>query len=697
VHLLVLAALTDATGNAITARRLAGHLAAAHRVTLVDATTATGPALRALVEREGIDAALGVHALLAGAFLPGLGVPYALVFGGTDLYEPVHELQQRQMAAAVARAVELVAFSAENQGRAEWMWPAATGRVRLVPQAVTGPPPETGFSLRARLGLSASDVLAVLPTGIRRVKDPVHAVDALAVWHALDPRVHLAVVGAVLEPDYAAEALDVLSERAGIYYVSALPRARLLAAIAEADVVLNTSLSEGMCGTLLEAMHAGTAVVARRNAGNESLVVHGHTGLLYDAPAELVHWIGALHASRELKERLVRAARAYVESAHGVEREAQAYLGLAEGLAASRAAPASAPHASARTDELAAVGPLAARLGLAPAIGAALEALVARVRREPALAALRRELSGLLATAPPSVAMAAVRRAALDELLGREAARTFNLLLALLQVPAAEARHAARAIAPEVTRATLADLALWAHQLLEQEHVPGVALEALAWAQRYLRGELLAVGVLLFDLRPFAGPLRAYRHRTTGQVVAESLDGRDLDLASGLTREQRAPARDPAEWRLALEPGSPILELWIPVNSPVTMAALVESVRAALALFARLAPETQPLAVCGESWRLDPQLLPHLEAGFGNHDLQRICHFFPSALSEAKTIRRLFGPNVEREHLPGFARARLTGPQRAVADFLADPEASLRPRSGFVLRDEVEAMTGGAP
>jgi hypothetical protein len=55
VNILVLAALTEATGNAVTARRIAGHLATRHRVVLADANDASAPSLRALVERESID------------------------------------------------------------------------------------------------------------------------------------------------------------------------------------------------------------------------------------------------------------------------------------------------------------------------------------------------------------------------------------------------------------------------------------------------------------------------------------------------------------------------------------------------------------------------------------------------------------------------------------------------------------------
>jgi glycosyltransferase involved in cell wall biosynthesis len=56
----------------------------------------------------------------------------------------------------------------------------------------------------------------------------------------------------------------------------------LLEAYRSSDVVLNPSLGEGMPNTVLEAMACGVAVIASRVNGNDELVAHGETGLLFD-------------------------------------------------------------------------------------------------------------------------------------------------------------------------------------------------------------------------------------------------------------------------------------------------------------------------------------------------------------------------------------------------------------------------------
>jgi glycosyltransferase involved in cell wall biosynthesis len=687
-NVLVLAALTDATGNAVTATRIARHLEERYDVTLVDANTASGRALRDVVEKKNVRAAVGVHALLAGPFLRALEVPYALVFGGTDLYEETHELQSSQMSRAVAHASTLLAFSPENRARAEWMWPSIAGRVRLLPQAVELPPAAPNFSLRARLGLGPKDVVVLLPTGIRKVKDPLHTVEALSVWHALSPNVHLVVVGAVIEPDYAEVALAEMTDRAGIHYVSPLSRPELLAAMAEADVVLNSSLSEGMCGTVLEAMALGTPVVARRNAGNESVVVHGHTGLLYDSPNELVHWVSAMARSSELRARIAKTAKVRIETHHSPAREREAYLDIAASLAGESRD--DAPRSVAPSSELDHVVRTGKAIGIEPVVIEALEKLLSRCHDDEAIGRMRHELSGALNTAPPSVAIAETRRRVAASGLSPSEARTMYLLLALTQVPNARARHRALDIADDVSQATLADLALWSRQLLAQGGGHGISIDTLIWAQRYLRGELLQFGALQFDLRPFAAPMHVFRN-AKGEISAASLDGRAIDMKRGVVEDERAPARD-GTWELVLEPGTPMLEMWIPGNSVVGLEDVATSLRAAYATFDRIAPETVPHGVYGESWRLDPAVIDAMPDDLGVRALQDVCSLYPSALSEAKTIRRLFGPDVDRARAASLDRAAMDPMQRGIAKLLEDASVTLRARCGFVLRPDIEQL-----
>lgn len=703
VNILVLADLTEATDDAATARRIATHLGRTHRVTLMDATGIDPSSFVGLVGEQRIEAVVGVDALVAGPYLRALGLPYALVLGGTALYARLQPLQERELARAVLGAKRLVALSAANVSRAEWKWPAARDRIECIPPACDASAPNDLFSLRAALELDARDVLVLLPTAISAAKDPLHVVDAFHAWHRVEPRVHLAVVGPLLEREHAEEALSILAERPGVSYLPPLPRDRLLAAINEADVLINTSRSEGVGGALLDAMSIGTPVVARRNAGNEGLIVHGRTGFLYDAPEELVSWVRALVGSFALRRSVARAAGKVVRAEHSLEHERRAYLAVVRALRADVAPPVSkrpddeskAAHserrpggeARRRDDERAFDATAlasAATIGLDEAQRATLRALAARVSASPDLRTAAGALFGVLDSAPTEAAMQELRQAELERALGTDEARAFYLLLALRQVPGAEARHRARGIPEAITRATLGVLG----GMASRNASCGISLEALEDAQRFLRGERLSVGGLQVELRPFAGPVRVFRHRTTGERAAITLDGRPVDLASGVIGGE---ATAPGPWDTLLEPGVLVLEAQVPAEG---MAApeLMSGAREAVALFARLTPALAPVALTIDSWRLDPALgalLPDLAP------LQRALSLHPSLRTEADVLRELFGVDIARDALETFPRERMSAAQRAVADFLASPAHALSPRAGFLpvdaLHEDAEA------
>lgn len=336
----------------------------------------------------------------------------------------------------------------------------------------------------------------------------------------------------------------------------------------------------------------------------------------------------------------------------------------------------------------------AERVGLPPEAMEPLASLLRRIESDPPLAAVTERLARTLAEAPPSEATEAVRAAGLDGLLGRDGARTLHLLLALSQVPAAEARHAARGIDPSITRATLADIAVWVRHFHRQTGALGITAEILGWAQTYLRRGLLRVGALQFEARPFPAPVRVFRHRASRRLEAITLDGAPLDLDTGVALPGEAPPHDPSDWDVALEPGAPILDMHIPADTLVSVRSAARSSREALSLFARLDPATRPAGVCGEGWLLDPQVAALLPRHAGLKGLQRACRLYPSKLPEAKTIRRLFGPDVDRSMLPSLRREPMNPLQRAVADLLASPENTLCARGGFLLLEELAALPG---
>lgn len=329
----------------------------------------------------------------------------------------------------------------------------------------------------------------------------------------------------------------------------------------------------------------------------------------------------------------------------------------------------------------------AERIALAPDAIGAVRRVLDRIASDAELAKTTESLLDRLAHDVSRDAIAAVRASSLP--LDAGEARTWFLALALAQIPAAEARHAERGIDPAITRATMADVAVWVRHFAKQIGAHGITIEILDWAQRYLRGELLRIGSLQFDLMPFASPVRVHRHRATRALAATDLEGRSIDLRTG---EVTSSKIDVEGWELALAPGTPTLDMHVPADSFLSLRRIGKSIHEAVHLFARLSPDVEPAGISGEAWILDPQVRDLLPRNAGIHALQAACGLYPSKLPEEKTIRRLFGPDVVRVDLASLPREGMTSLQLAVVDLLASPSATLKARGGFILREELERM-----
>ncbi len=107
----------------------------------------------------------------------------------------------------------------------------------------------------------------------------------------------------------------------------------LVALYRSADCFVNPSLYEGMPNTVLEAMACGLPVVASRVAGNDTLVVDGETGRLFDLeePRQLGAALTSLLGDREAARTLGAAGRARVVERFSWGSVAAAFLRLIEG------------------------------------------------------------------------------------------------------------------------------------------------------------------------------------------------------------------------------------------------------------------------------------------------------------------------------------------------------------------------------
>lgn len=275
------------------------------------------------------DIVLGVHAFRSGRWILSLQrpPPFALIFGGTDLNEDVLDVyKMATMTQAVRRADSLIAFNQPLKQRALELWPECIGKLVVIPQGVTTLVIRGDLDPYAPIRhLFETDVeklrLFVLPAGLRPVKDVLFLVDAFAKWHAAEPDVRMIIVGPVLDSDYAQSVEAHVALLAGVHVLRCLPREQLLALVNVATALLNSSLSEGMSGAILEAMQLRVPVLARDIPGNRALLPAGMAGL-FDTPLACISQARQLPASTSAN---VEAAALHVTKYHSLAAEEAAY------------------------------------------------------------------------------------------------------------------------------------------------------------------------------------------------------------------------------------------------------------------------------------------------------------------------------------------------------------------------------------
>jgi predicted glycoside hydrolase/deacetylase ChbG (UPF0249 family)/glycosyltransferase involved in cell wall biosynthesis len=371
---LIYGKLTPATGNAETARRYeAAWSPLAHvrfRPVPNDITTSTRLAREALrlqefAARERLDLALGIHlyqagAPLAAAFANESLLPYGLLASGTDVNADIDDPAR---AASIAQSLQsaefLLCLNAAQQARLKpFGLPADTRVLGNGIDVAT----DSRYSLRQTFGLSDTMQLVLFPASLRRLKGVLPTVEALAPLLASRYTSHvLVVLGPTLETDYAREVhehIATLNERhpnlsGRIHLHDGLPHEDYLAALREADLVLNASEHEGLSHGIAEAMAAGIPVLARDIAGNRLLVRDGENGRLFTDFAALPGAYAACFADGEATRRLATQARIDIAAAHPADAEQQVLRDVLQTALARRQTSLTLPGTEALRLELA--------------------------------------------------------------------------------------------------------------------------------------------------------------------------------------------------------------------------------------------------------------------------------------------------------------------------------------------------------
>ena len=331
-RVLLLAPLSPGSGNAATAFRIADGLRQSSQIT-VDCMSVDTPRIESDSLSTSIrqyDAVLALHAYRAGHLLTSIYQddsslpPLILIFAGTDLHSCESEwlptIQQ-----IVPKARGLVCFSPEWKEYAESIYKdSLICLITVIPQSVllslTIPEP-----LPSSAPFPSSRKTIIWAGGIRAVKDPLFAIHIMS--HLTDDEFQLIMIGDESDRSLIS-ALQFSCSHSNVTLVGSQPTNYVHALMRTGFAYLNTSINEGMCLAILEAMALGLPVIVRRNLGNISIVKDGQTGLLYETSEQAAECLLQLAKNIKLRETLIKQGTDQVQKMHNPASESTAYRNL---------------------------------------------------------------------------------------------------------------------------------------------------------------------------------------------------------------------------------------------------------------------------------------------------------------------------------------------------------------------------------
>lgn len=300
----------EETGNLVTARRHQDSLGRrGHEVGLTLADENDAAALRQAVKDFRPDLVHLLHAWRSGR--PWLdcrdmaNLPYVVTLTGTDIHGGISNPGEGEIICEVLQGAAAVIsqnrITAGELRRQPTPW---ANRIRYLPPGIVlGDAP---YPLRQLRDIAPDALLFLHPAGLRPVKANLELLQLFDQVAAARPGCRIAFCGPALDAVYAERFQAAVEQRPWAIHLGVLAPQTMPAALREADVILNHSLSEGLPNALLEAAALGRPILARDIPGNAAVVDPGCNGLLYRTDDECVRLALSLIDDPKLRRRLSR-------------------------------------------------------------------------------------------------------------------------------------------------------------------------------------------------------------------------------------------------------------------------------------------------------------------------------------------------------------------------------------------------------
>lgn len=255
--------------------------------------------------------------------------PMILTITGTDINEYMTKAETRDETFAVVEyASRIIQLTESSRQELIQLVPSAAEKSIVVNLGVDLPP--VCGKTRADFQLKEDEFIFLLPAGIRPVKNPLLALEPLQRVHEQHPEVRFVLAGPIMDDNSGREMKEKLNQTDWMIYLGEIEHDEMPALLSLADVVLNTSKSEGLSHALLEAMYLGKPALASRVAGNIDLIQDGINGFLFSSSDEFVEKANLYIEDEQRTHSLAKIGQQWVLDHYSVENEVQTFKKIYE-------------------------------------------------------------------------------------------------------------------------------------------------------------------------------------------------------------------------------------------------------------------------------------------------------------------------------------------------------------------------------
>ncbi|MBO8158861.1 glycosyltransferase [Thermosyntropha sp.] len=253
--------------------------------------------------------------------------PFLLTLTGTDINDNFSEIKDMEQIFNLAEYI--VVFHSYFAEVLERKYPYIyREKIKVIPQGVKIP--EVTGKKRRDFGWEENEVVFILPSGLRPVKNIMLAVRGLEKAYLLFPQTRLVIAGAIIDKAYAEEVLNYIKKHEWIRYLGEIPHEKIGDYLALSDVAINCSLAEGQPQAVLEAMALGKPAILTDVPGNRGIIENYREGIYVKSEEDLMRAAVFLIENGEQRIEMGRAAMNLVKEKYIPESEILSYCELIE-------------------------------------------------------------------------------------------------------------------------------------------------------------------------------------------------------------------------------------------------------------------------------------------------------------------------------------------------------------------------------